>query len=192
MNAPARLLLLRRTAVSGAFALFFACICIAPAASAQTFAAGVGGNLMNDHSSAGSPSSFSKGGVFAFGEMRIEKGTLVQLRVQRFHLPGAEADALAIRVDGATVTLAYLFQEAWFEAGFFGGGGIYRVVPDEPGAGQVAADLRENSWGLTGGVLTVVHVYGNLDLRLEGGVTYVVATSSHSPIVLGAALSYRF
>ena len=162
-------------------------------APAQVFSAGFGGTIQNDGSSNGGPSGFSKGGYFGFAEMRLEAATVLQARLGSFRLPGKEADSPALSVTEASVTIAYLFREEWFEGGFFAGGGVFWLKPDEPTGSQLPADLKESVWGLKAGVLTIFRAYRNLDFRLEGGVTYMNGTyAQHAPIVLGAALSYRF
>ena len=180
----------RRLLISGAISIALASV--AAPSRAQVFAVGGGGTLSNDGSSTAGPSSFSKGGYFGFLELQLERSAAIQLRAGKFRLPGKLSDSPDISVTEASLTISYLFKEDWFEAGFYGGGGIFRVVPDGPTALQSPADLRENVWGLKGGVLTVVHLVKNFELRLEGGVTYLAATYTHSPIVLGAGLSYRF
>lgn len=167
-------------------------VALASGASAQNFAVGAGGLVSNDRSAAGSPSNFSYGGAFAFGEVRMEKGVTLQLRAWRFRLPGAEASAPKIRVDAATLSVAYTFKEEWFEAGFFGGGGVYRVVPNDASTGQSSADVRETAWGLTGGVLSDFLIGGPWVLRIEGGINYVASVRSHSPIFLAGAVALRF
>jgi hypothetical protein len=180
----------RRLLISGVLSI--ALVSVAAPSRAQVFAVGGGGTLSNDGANTGGPSSFSKGGYFGFLEMQLELDTAIQLRGGKFRLPGKLTGSPDLTVTEASLTISYLFKENWFEAGFYGGGGIFRVVPDDPTAIQSPADLRENVWGLKGGVLTVVHLVKNFDLRLEGGVTYLAATYTHSPIVLGAGLSYRF
>ena len=165
---------------------------LAPRASAQTFTLGAGGLVSNDRSASGSPSNFSKGGYFAFGEVLLEKSVTLQLRASRFQLPGAEANTPKVRVDAATLSVAYTFKEEWFEAGFFGGGGVYKVFPDEGSPGQPSADVKETAWGLTGGILGNFLVGGPWSLRLEGGINYVASAYSHSPIFIAGAIAYRF
>jgi hypothetical protein len=179
----------RRLLISGAFVVLAS---IAAPSRAQVFAVGGGGMLSNDGLSTAGPSSFSKGGYFGFLEMHLEMDTAIQLRVGKFRLPGKESDSPDVSVTEASLTVSYLFKENWFAAGFYGGGGVFRVVPDDPTAVQSPADPRENVWGLKGGVVTVVRLVKNFEFRLEGGVTYLAATYNHSPIVLGAGLSYRF
>jgi hypothetical protein len=190
MHQPAFSRRCRRLLISGAFSIALASV--AAPSRAQTFAVGAGGMLSNDGISSAGPSSFSKGGYFGFVEMHLEMDTAMQLRGGKFRLPGKLSGSPDLTVTEASLTISYLFKEDWFEAGFYGGGGIFRVVPDAPTALQTPADPRENVWGLKGGVLTVIRLAKNFDLRLEGGVTYLAATYSHSPIVLGAGLSYRF
>jgi hypothetical protein len=168
-------------------------LAVAPPASAQVFSAGFGGTIQNDGASGAGPSSFSKGGYFGFAEMRLEEATLLQVRVGSFRLPGKEVDSPALSVTEASVSVAYMFKEEWFEAGFFGGGGVFWLAPDAPTGDQVPSDLKESVWGLKGGVLTIFRANKNLEFRLEGGVTYLAGTyAQHTPIVLGAAISYRF
>jgi hypothetical protein len=162
-------------------------------APAQVFSAGFGGTIQNDGASGAQPSTFSKGGYFGFAEMRLEEATALQARLGSFRLPGKELDSPALSVTEASVTVSYLFKEEWFEAGFYGGAGVFWLKPDGPTAAQVPSDLKETVWGLKGGVLTIFRVNKRLDFRLDGGVTYLAGTyAQHTPIVLGAALSYRF
>jgi hypothetical protein len=180
----------RRLLFSGAISIGLASVALP--CPAQVFAVGGGGTLSNDGISTAGPSSFSKGGYFGFLEMHLEMDTAIQLRGGKFRLPGKLSGSPDLTVTEASLTISYLFKENWFDVGFYGGGGIFRVVPDDPTALQSPADVRENVWGLKGGVLTVVPLGGKLDLRLEGGITYLAATYTHAPIVLGAGLSYRF
>jgi hypothetical protein len=190
MHEPAFSRRSRRLLAAAAFSIALASLAV-PAA-AQVFAVGAGGTIATDGASGGGPSGFSKGGYYGFLEMKVEMNTALQLRVGKFRLPGKESDSPDLSVTEASLTVSYLFKEDWFEAGFYGGGGAFRIVPDNPSDIQVPSDLRENVWGLKGGVLTVIHLGKKFDFRLEGGVTYLAATLEHSPIVLGAALSYRF
>jgi hypothetical protein len=182
----------RRILFAGILALALAS---AGAAPAQVFAVGAGGTIQNDGASGSAPSSFSKGGYFGFAEVRLEPATAVQLRFASFRLPGKEVDSPDLSVTEVSVTVSYLFREDWFEAGFYGGGGYFKLKPDSPTAIQTPSDVNENVWGLKGGVITIFNIVKvkGLDFRLEGGITYIAGSyAQHTPIVLGAAFGYRF
>ncbi len=180
----------RRLLLAGAVAL--ALVSLAAPSRAQVYEVGAGGTLQNDTASGGGPSSFSKGGYFGFGEIHLDMDTRLQLRVASFRLPGKLSDSPGLSVTELSLTGMYLFRENWFSAGFYGGIGVFRIAPDSPTADQTAYDPRESVWGLKGGVLTLIRLEKRIDLRLEGGVTYLASTYGHSPITLGAAISYRF
>ena len=180
----------RRMLFAGVLTLLLAS---AGAAPAQVFAVGAGGTIQNDGSSGGAPSNFAKAGFFGFGEVLLEPSTAIQLRVGSFRLPGKEVDSPAMTVTELSVTATYLFKEDWFEGGFYGGGGYFKLSPDSPTDLQTPSDLKENVWGLKGGVVAIFRIIKSFDFRLEGGVTYLAGTyAQHTPIVLGAAAAYRF
>ncbi len=161
-------------------------------ARAQSFTIGAGGALFNDSGSAGRVSSFGTWGGFAYGEVQLDPASWLQLRLSRFGLPGTQAGAPNLRVDSASLTVSYLLREEWFDAGVFGGVGAYRMVPRDPEDGQTAVDVKENAFGLLGGLMTIVKVGARWDVRLEGTAQYIGTDVHHTPISLGASVSYRF
>jgi hypothetical protein len=165
---------------------------LARAASAQTFAAGVGGSLVNDYEHANSFSTFDRFGVNGFLEVRLDKNIALQLRLARIGLPPAEEGMPSLRVDAADLTVAYIFREDWFDAGFFGGFGIYRVSSRGAEEGQPEGPPKEDVFGLTGGVVSVFHVTRRWEVRLEAGVHAIDTATSHLPVFVGGGLAYRF
>ena len=65
--------------------------------------------------------------------MTLEPGVLMQARYTRMQLPPSAENGPDIDVDAATLTIAYLFKEDWWQAGFVAGGGGYFLNPKDPG-----------------------------------------------------------
>jgi hypothetical protein len=119
----------------------------------------------------------------------------LQLRWSRFALPGSTpsaASAPSLRVDAGLLSVAYRWREEWWEAGLFGGGGVYHFAPNDPEPAQVVTDPNETVVGLWGGLLAIFRVSQKLDLRLELSGHLPRTEASHRPILLTALVGYRF
>ena len=189
MKAPrpprlARALLLSALVVASATLSF-------PAA-AQTFAVGVGGGILNDTGSAENLDNFSTAAGYGFVEMKLDPGVLMQARYTRMQLPPTAENGPDIDVDAATLTIAYLFKEDWWQAGFVAGGGGYFLRPKTPGAGQVETDPEESVFGLNGGLLTVFTVNRSIDIRLEAVGHLIRDMSRRKPVIVSAAVTWKF
>lgn len=189
MNAQSRS---RRWRAASLVLLTAAVLASAPAASAQTFAIGAGGGLLNDEGSAESLKSFSTGAGYGFAEIALDPGLLLQARYTRMKLPSRAADGPEIAVDAATLSVAYLFREDWWQAGFVAGGGGYWLGPKEPGPGQVAVEQSASRFGWHGGVLTIFALGRQADLRLEAVGHLIRDDDRRKPIVLSAAVAWKF
>jgi hypothetical protein len=164
------------------------------------FAAGAGGSFVNDTGPAADVKTFSTGGFHAFAEVVLESGVLLQVRYENFLLPGTASStpfipavsAPRVRVNAGNISVGYVLRENWWEAGFFGGVGVYGLSPHAPEAGQVATDVSETVIGWHGGLLTVFQVAQRLDLRVEAAAYLLRSDASHKPILVGASLAYHF
>ena len=134
---------------------------------AQTFAIGAGGGILNDTGSAANLDNFSTGAGYGFVEMKLEPGVLMQARYTRMQLPPWAENGPDIDVDAATLTMAYLFKEDWWQAGFVAGRGGYFLNPKDPGPGQAVTDRDESVFGLTSRLLT--RLYGEPQDRHPAG-----------------------
>ena len=169
-----------------------ATLLVDPVASAQTFALGAGGGLLNDTGSAENLKSFSTGAGYGFVEVTLDPGILMQGRYTRMQLPPTGENGPDIDVDAATLSVAYLFKEDWWQAGFVVGGGGYFLRPKSPGEGQVVTDPSESVFGLNGGLLTIFTVNRRFNIRLEAVGHLVRDVSRRKPIVVSAAVAWRF
>ncbi|MBK9089031.1 MAG: hypothetical protein IPL90_08295 [Holophagales bacterium] len=169
-----------------------ASVLVGPSAFAQTFAVGAGGGILNDTGSAANLENFSTGAGYGFVEMTLEPGVRMQARYTRMRLPPSAENGPDIDVDAATLTIAYLFKEDWWQAGFVMGGGGYFLNPKDPGPGQVATDPSESVFGLNGGLLTVFTVNRKIDIRLEAVGHLMRDASSRKPIIVSAAVAWKF
>lgn len=164
----------------------------APVLSAQTFALGAGGGILNDSGSAEDLESFSTGAGFGFVEVILEPGIRMQARYTRMQLPPSAAGGPDIDVDAATISVSYLFREEWWQGGFVAGGGGYFLKPKSPGEGQTATDPRQNVFGWHGGLLSVFSVSPKVDVRLEAIGHLVRDAARRKPIVVAAAVCWKF
>ena len=169
-----------------------ASVLVAPAASAQMFAVGAGGGILNDTGSAANLDNFSTGAWYGFVEMTLDPGILMQARYTRMKLPPSAENGPDIDVDAATLSIAYLFREDWWQAGFVLGGGGYFLNPKAPGSGQVVTDPDESVFGLNGGLLTVFTVNPRINIRLEAVGHLIRDVSSRKPVIVSAAVAWRF
>ena len=165
---------------------------LAPVASAQTFAVGAGGGLLNDEGSAENLKSFGTWAGYGFVEMALESGVLMQARYTRMLLPPSAAGGPDIDVDAATLSIAYLFREDWWRAGFVVGGGGYWLGPRDPGEGQVVTDASTSRFGWHGGLLAVFSAGRRTDVRLEAIGHLIRDENRRKPIVLSAAVAFKF
>lgn len=185
--------LLRARHATPAALLFAAALALpAPRVAAQSFALGAGGAWVNDTGSAAHVTGFRNGEGHLFGEVVLERGVLLQLRVSRFGLPASGEGAPDLKVDAGTLTVSYLFRETWFQVGLSGGVGLFYVVPDDPGPDQVATDPKQTVVGWKGSVLTIFEVSRRVDFRLEGTALLLRTQLSHTPLSLGASVAYHF
>lgn len=168
-------------------------------ASAQTtrlqefpFAAGAGGSSFNDTTRAEGVKTFSTGGFHAFVELALDPAVLMQVRYERFQVPGSTADAPRKNVDAGNVTMAYVFREPWWEAGLFVGGGLYVLAPRSPEAGQAPVDVRETAFGWNGGALLILQLARRWELRVEAAGYILRNEAATKPIRVGGSVAYRF
>jgi len=107
-------------------------------------------------------------------------------------LPPTAENGPDIDVDAVTLSIAYLFKEDWWQAGFVVGGGGYFLNPKDPGTGQVVTDPSESVFGLNGGLLTLFTVSRKVNIRLEAVGHLIRDTSRRKPVVVSAAVAWRF
>ena len=169
-----------------------ASLAVAPRAGAQVFAVGAGGGILNDEGSAESLKSFSTGAGYGFVEVALEPGLLMQARYTRMRLPASGANGPEIDVDAATLSIAYLFREDWWQGGFVLGGGGYWLGPRDPGPGQVVTDESTSRLGWNGGLLTIFSLGRNADVRLEAVGHLIRDENRRKPVVVSAAVAWRF
>lgn len=164
--------------------------------AAQSFAAGLGAATYADTGTSTNVEGFQQWGGDAYVEVLLETSTsfvtVLQGRYSRFRLPGTQPGAPELQVNAGIARVSYRWREAWFQAGFFGGGGVFGVSPRSPAAGQVAVDGNETAAGATFGVETLFRLTGQLDFRLEFGGDYIATTVIHRPLFIGGSVSYKF
>lgn len=193
--------------ITRATALAALLVFLCGSASAQTtrlqgvpFAIGAGGSAVNDTGRSADVKVFSTGGFHAFFELTLDPGVLLQVRYESFLLPGTTStppfqpavSAPRIKVDAGNVTVGYAFREEWWEAGLFGGVGVYGLVPRSPQAGQASVDVRETVVGWNGGVLLVFQLARRWDLRVEGA-GYLLQTDVQKKLIrAGGSVAYHF
>ncbi len=88
--------------------------------------------------------------------------------------------------------MGYHFREEWFTAGIYAGLGVYRLVPRDPNADQTATDPKETVFGWTGSLMAGFTLTPSWQLRLEGSGHLIRSGIKHDPIILSAAVAYRF
>jgi hypothetical protein len=172
--------------------LAVALLAVAPAASAQTFALGAGGGVVNDTETLKSIDDFSTGAGYAYLEAILQPGVHLQGRYTRMTLPPAAEGGFDADVDAATLTVAYLFNEGWWRAGFVGGVGAYFEKSKTVGLDQVPRDTSESVFGWNGGLLTVFTVNRRWDVRLEAVWHLIQDEAKRKPLVVSAAVSWKF
>lgn len=165
---------------------------ISPAASAQAFAVGAGGGVVNDTESLRSVDDFSTGAGYAYLEAVLQPGVHLQGRYTRMKLPPSYAGGFDTDVDAATVSVAYLFNEGWWRAGFVGGVGAYFLRSRVGGLDGSITDTSESVFGGNGGLLTVFTVDRRWDVRLEGNWHLIQDDARRKPLVVSASVSWKF
>ena len=165
---------------------------IAPSAPAQTFAVGAGGGVVNDTEAIKSVDDFSTGAGYAYLEAILQPGVHLQGRYTRMPPPPAAEGGFDTDVDAATLTIAYLFNEGWWRAGFVGGVGAYFEKSQTVGLDQVTRDTSESVFGWNGGLLTVFTVNRRWDVRLEGVWHLIQDDAKRKPLVVSASVSWKF
>jgi hypothetical protein len=164
------------------------------------FAVGVGGEWVTDNGRASDVKAFSNGGWHAFGEVVLEQGIFLQFRYMSFSLPGTPVvpafgtatGAPDVRVNAGLASVGYLFREAWWDAGLYGGVGVYGLKPGSPSGDQTSADVKETVIGWHGGVVAAFHVATRWDVRLEAAGYVLRTDANHKPITLGGSVAYHF
>ena len=150
------------------FLLAASFVLVGSAVSAQTFAIGAGGGILNDTESAANLDNFSTGAWYGFAEMALDPGILMQARYTRMQLPPSAENGPDIDVDAATLTIAYLFKEDWWQAGFVDGG--RRLFPPSEGPRRRAGrdrSLRVRVRAERRVARTVFTVNRQINIRLE-------------------------
>lgn len=164
------------------------------------FAVGAGGSFVNDRGPAADVKTFSTGGFHVFAEVVLDPGVLLQVRYESFLLPGSASSTPfqpvvsgpRVRVNAGNISVGYLFRETWWQAGFFGGVGVYGLFPRTPEAGEIPTDVSETVIGWHGGLLTVFQLARRLDVRIEAAGYLLRSDSSHKPLRVGGSLAYHF
>lgn len=165
---------------------------MAPAATAQTFAVGAGGGVVNDTETLKSIDDFSTGAGFVYVESVLEPLVRLQGRYTRMSLPPAAEGGSDTDVDAATLTVSYLLNEGWWRAGFVGGVGAYFLSGQTVGLDQVPRETNESVFGWNGGLLTVFNVNRSWDVRVEAVWHLIQDEAKRKPLVLGASVSWKF
>jgi hypothetical protein len=185
--------------IARAPALVALLVALSSPAAAQTsrpeefpFAVGAGGFAVTDTGRAADVKAFSTGGFEAFGEVTLEPNVSLQVRYENFLLPGSAAGAPRVKVNAGSLSVGYVFREAWWQAGFFGGVGVYGLSPRKPAAGQLPADISETVIGWYGGVRTIFELAPRWDLRVEAAGYLLRTDANHKPITLGGSVAYHF
>jgi len=193
ITAPARI---RRCGVFFALVAVVACLA-GPPAAAQTFAVGGGGSLMSDQGKDVVQKQFVNWGGNVFGEVALggfdsRQDGVLQLRFSYRSLPGGAPDAPKIDAWSGLALVCYRFKEFWWEGGFFGGVGLYRILPKSLEPGQVPADPTQTVIGAAVGAQTLFRVSSRFDIRLELSGEFPSTEYSHTLVVLTTAVGYRF
>jgi hypothetical protein len=166
------------------------------------FAVGAGGFAVTDTGRTADVKAFSNRGWHAFGEVVLEPGIVLQFRYMNFSLPGTPAaptlgvgavtSAPDVRVNAGLASVGYLFREPWWDAGLFGGVGVYGLNPKTPSSDQTSTDVKETVIGWHAGLVTAFHVAAHWDLRVEAAAYLLRTDANHKPITLGGSVAYHF
>jgi hypothetical protein len=184
-------------------------VALSSPAAAQTshleefpFAVGAGGFAVTDTGRASDAKAFSTGGWHAFGEVVLEPGIVLQFRYMTFSLPGTPVaptlgvgvvtSAPNVRVDAGLASVGYLFREPWWDAGLFGGVGVYGLDPKPPSGDQTSTDVKETVIGWHAGLVTAFHLAAHWDLRVEAAAHLLRTDANHKPVTLGGSVAYHF
>jgi hypothetical protein len=137
-----------------------------------------------------------------FGEVVLERGIFFQLRFMNFSLPGTPVapvlgvgtptTAPDVRVNAGLASVGYLYREPWWDAGLFGGVGVYGLNPKPATGNQTSTDIKETVIGWHGGLISAFHVAARWDVRLEAAAFLLRTNANHKPITLGASVAYHF
>ena len=165
---------------------------VAFAAPAQTFGLGAGGGIVNDSKTLESLDDFSTGAGYAYLEMLRQPSVLLQGRYTRMSLPPAAEGGFDTDVDAATLSVAYLFNEGWWKAGFVGGAGAYFLRSQTVSLDQIPTDTKESVFGFNGGLLTIFAVSPRLDVRLEANWHLIQDEDKRQPLVVSASATWKF
>ncbi|MCM3876286.1 MAG: hypothetical protein NEA02_07690 [Thermoanaerobaculia bacterium] len=193
-----------------AFGALFAAVLagLSLSAAAQTnrqaefpFAAGAGGFAVTDTGRPADVKAFSTGGFRVYADVQLEPGVILQARYDNFLLPGSEVTVPAfqpasgsprVKVNGGSLSVGYMFREAWWQAGLIAGVGVYGLKPRDPEAGQVPADISETVIGWHAGLLTIFQLGRRWDFRIDATGYLLRTDASHKPVLVGASLAYHF
>lgn len=166
------------------------------------FAVGAGGFAVTDTGRPADVKAFSTRGWHAFGEVVLEPGIVLQLRYMNFSLPGTPVaptlgvgvatSAPDVRVNAGIASVGYVFREPWWDAGLFGGVGVYGLKPKTPSGDQTSTDVKETVIGWHAGLVTAFHVAARWDLRVEAAAYLLRTDANHKPITVGGSVAYHF
>jgi len=165
--------------------------------AAQSFAVGVGGSLISDQGTLVDVNAFDRGGGFVFGDLQLSRpeasfNGVLQLRWTIFSLPGGAPDSPSLAGNSGLLLLFYRYRETWWQAGIFGGFGVFHFAPKDPEPGQVVVDPNETVVGWCLGVDSVFRLSRSFDARLELSGQLPRTEASHKIIALSVAIGYRF
>jgi len=191
----------------GVALLFFALSMGAARAQSDAFGVGASGGLADAADHGLRLSEFHRSDVNAWIDYALEEHITLRATVGRMNVAAHDAgqsvlvgdllihapDDLRDRVDYGLVSTSYEFVEPAWKSGLFGGIGVYRVDPGNPGPVLAPlADKAETVWGLHVGLDAQVNVWRRLSVL--GRITvHVPQTNPHRVLVTAdAGLAYRF
>lgn len=165
--------------------IVFSASLMASKAGAQNFAVGVAGSFVASGEAISSFNSFGRAGAHVFGEVVLDRSLVFQVRLSRFGLARVDSRPDA-RVDGASVAVAYRFQDEWFEGRIVGGLGGFRVVPRDSGPAS------ETALGFQGGLSSGFALGRSWEARLEATALFLRTEPSRWAVLATGGLAYRF
>jgi hypothetical protein len=197
----------RFRSIGVAFLILFAFSAGAARAQSNVFGVGASGGIVDAAEREFRFNEFHRSDVNAWLEYALEEQVVLRATLGRINVAAHNAgqsvhaggvlllapDDLRDRIDYGLVSVSYDFVESAWKSGLFGGLGIYRVRPGNPGGVLApAADAAETVWGLHVGLDAQVTVWRRL--AVLGRVTvHVPQTSPHRVLVAAdAGLGYRF
>lgn len=204
---PMKLRFLRSLARAALLAVFVAGLSFSAAAQTNRqsefpFAVGAGGFAVTDTGRPADVKAFSTGGFRVFADVELETGIILEARYENFLLPGSvvtappfqplAGDSPRVKVNGGSLSVGYVFREAWWQAGLVAGVGVFGLSPRDPEAGQLPADISETVIGWHAGLLTIFQLGRRWDLRIDATGYLLRTDASHKPILVGASLAYHF